>query len=184
MTAEKEKGAFSVYSGFDPTADSLHLGSLMPLLSLRRFRDAGIKPIALVGGATGMIGDPSGKAAERTLLTGDALARNVAGLTAQIERLLEGKAGVDFLIVDNSEWFKTIGFIDFLRDVGKHFTVNAMVAKESVRARLEDREHGISYTEFSYMLIQAYDFLWLYDHDGCRLQIGGSDQWGNITAGN
>src|SRR4029079_11521456 len=130
-----------------------------------------------------MIGDPSGKAAERTLLTGDALAHNVAGLTAQIERLLEGKAGVDFDIVDNCASFKNIVFIDFLRDVGKHFTVNAMVAKESVRTRLEDREHGISYTEFSYMLLQAFDFLHLFQHHDCKMQIGGSDQWGNITAG-
>jgi tyrosyl-tRNA synthetase len=183
MAAELEKGPLSVYAGFDPTADSLHLGSLMPLLSLRRFRDAGIKPIALVGGATGMIGDPSGKAAERTLLGPDALAKNVAGLTEQIERLFEGKAGVDFTLVDNADWFRGIGFIDFLRDVGKHFTVNAMVAKESVRARLEDRDHGISYTEFSYMLLQAYDFLHLFRQHDCSMQIGGSDQWGNITAG-
>jgi tyrosyl-tRNA synthetase len=183
MAAEMANGSLTVYCGFDPTADSLHLGSLMPLLSLRRFRDGGIRPIALVGGATGMIGDPSGKSAERTLLGDEALAQNVAGLTTQIERLLEGKAGVDFLLLDNSQWFRNIGFIDFLRDVGKHFTVNAMVAKESVRARLEDREHGISYTEFSYMLLQAYDFLHLFQHHDCRMQIGGSDQWGNITAG-
>jgi tyrosyl-tRNA synthetase len=183
MGAERAKGELLVYCGFDPTADSLHLGSLMPLLSLRRFLKAGLKPIALVGGATGMIGDPSGKSAERSLLGTDALAQNVAGLTKQIEHLLEGKAGVDFHMVDNSEWFRTIGFIDFLRDVGKHFTVNVMIAKESVRARLEDREHGISYTEFSYMLLQAYDFLHLFQTYGCKLQIGGSDQWGNITAG-
>jgi len=183
MAAEMAKGPLAVYAGFDPTADSLHLGSLMPLLSLRRFRDAGIKPIALVGGATGMIGDPSGKAAERLLLTPDVLEKNVSGLTVQIEKLLEGKAGVDFTLVDNADWFRGIGFIEFLRDVGKHFTVNAMVAKESVRARLEDREHGISYTEFSYMLLQAFDFLHLFQHHGCKMQIGGSDQWGNITAG-
>jgi tyrosyl-tRNA synthetase len=183
MAAEIAKGPLLVYCGFDPTADSLHLGSLMPLLSLRRFLNAGLKPIALVGGATGMIGDPSGKTAERNLLDAQALERNVAGLTRQIEKLLEGKAGVDFLMVDNSSWFKSIGFIDFLRDVGKHFTVNVMMAKESVRARLEDREHGISYTEFSYMLLQAYDFLHLFQTQGCKMQIGGSDQWGNITAG-
>jgi tyrosyl-tRNA synthetase len=183
MAAEMAKAPLAVYAGFDPTADSLHLGSLMPLLSLRRFRDAGIKPIALVGGATGMIGDPSGKSAERLLLTPEILKKNVAGLTVQIEKLLEGKAGVDVTLVDNADWFRGIGFIDFLRDVGKHFTVNAMVAKESVRARLEDREHGISYTEFSYMLLQALDFLHLFQHHGCKMQIGGSDQWGNITAG-
>jgi tyrosyl-tRNA synthetase len=173
----------TVYCGFDPTADSLHLGSLLPALALRRFRDAGCLPIALVGGATGMIGDPSGKSAERSLLDDDALARNVAGLTKQMQQLVGGEVGRDFLLEDNATWFRGMGFIQFLRDVGKRFTVNMMVAKESVRARLEDRDQGISYTEFSYMLLQAYDFAELRRRHGCLLQIGGSDQWGNITAG-
>lgn len=174
---------FHAYCGFDPTSDSLHIGSLMPVLGLRRLKRAGVTPIALVGGATGMIGDPSGKSAERTLLSPDVLAHNVAGLTSQLENLLEGDAGKDFVLVNNADWFQSIRFVDFLRDVGKHFSVNMMIAKESVRSRLEDREHGISYTEFSYMLLQAYDYLRLFEKYGCRLQVGGSDQWGNITAG-
>jgi tyrosyl-tRNA synthetase len=172
-----------VYCGFDPTADSLHIGGLMPVLGLRRLKQAGLTPIALVGGATGMIGDPSGKSAERTLLDGEALARNTAGLTSQLESLLEGRAGVDFFVLNNADWLAPLSFVEFLRDVGKHFSVNVMMAKESVRARLEDRDHGISYTEFSYMLLQAYDFLHLFEEKDCRLQVGGSDQWGNITAG-
>lgn len=177
------KDTFHCYCGFDPTADSLHVGSLMPVLGLRRLKRAGITPIVLVGGATGMIGDPSGKSAERNLLDADALARNVAGMRRQLENLLEGEAGKDFIMVNNADWFNEIRFVDFLRDVGKHFSVNMMVHKESVRARLEDREHGISYTEFSYMLLQAYDYLHLFRSHGCRLQVGGSDQWGNIAAG-
>lgn len=176
-------GKVPVYCGFDPTADSLHIGSLMPVLGLRRLKNAGLFPIALVGGATGMIGDPSGKTTERTLLDSDRLAANVAGLTKQLESLLDGKVGEDFLLVNNADWFGPIRMVDFLRDIGKHFSVNMMVAKESVRARLEDRDHGISYTEFSYMLLQAYDFLHLFQTHDCRLQVGGSDQWGNITAG-
>jgi tyrosyl-tRNA synthetase len=172
-----------LYIGFDPTASSLHLGSLLPVIGLRRFKEAGFQPIALVGGATGMIGDPSGKSQERSLLGPAQLAENVAGIGAQLERLLDGKAGEDFLLLDNAGWFRPITFIEFLRDVGKHFSVNVMMAKESVRARLEDRDHGISYTEFSYMLLQAYDFLHLFETQGCQLQAGGSDQWGNITAG-
>ena len=172
-----------VYCGFDPTASSLHIGSLLPILTLRRLKAAGARPIALVGGATGMIGDPSGKSEERRLLDPDELERNVEGIRRQLERMIGGEAGVDFELVDNAEWFADVRYVDFLRDVGKFFSVNMMVAKESIRARLEDREHGISYTEFSYMLLQAYDFLHLFDAYGCRLQIGGSDQWGNITAG-
>ncbi|MGL5095559.1 MAG: tyrosine--tRNA ligase, partial [Planctomycetia bacterium] len=172
-----------VYCGFDPTADSLHVGHLLPVLGLRRFKAAGFLPIAVVGGATGMFGDPSGKAAERTLLDRDALAANVAGLSVQLERLFEGTVGRDFLLVNNADWFRDVTFVDFLRDVGKHFSVNAMMAKDSVRSRLEDREQGISYTEFSYMLLQSYDYLHLYETYGCLLQIGGSDQWGNITGG-
>ncbi len=172
--------SLTLYCGFDPTSDSLHVGSLLPLLTLRRFQLAGHRPIALVGGATGMIGDPSGKSQERQLLTDEILSRNVAGITAVVSRFLDLKTAK---VANNADWFRGISYIHFLRDVGKHFTVNHMVAKESVRARLEDREHGISYTEFSYMLLQAYDFLVLNDREGCSLQIGGSDQWGNITAG-
>jgi tyrosyl-tRNA synthetase len=173
---------FTLYSGFDPTADSLHVGSLLPLLTLVRAQRAGHRPIALVGGATGMIGDPSGKSEERKLLGAEDVERNVAGLKRQMARFLEfTDEGSGARLVNNADWFRGVGFLDFLRDVGKHFSVNMMLAKESVRARLEAA--GISYTEFSYMLIQAYDFLWLHDHFDCRLQIGGSDQWGNITLG-
>lgn len=168
----------TLYAGFDPTADTLHVGSLLPLLTLRRFQRAGHKVIALVGGATGMIGDPSGKSQERSLLDSSTLEKNVAGIGSLMKRLLpEGT------LANNFDWFREMDYIRFLRDVGKHFTVNHMLAKESVRARLEDREHGISYTEFSYMLLQAYDFYVLHTQQGCDLQIGGSDQWGNITAG-
>jgi tyrosyl-tRNA synthetase len=169
---------FTLYIGFDPTADSLHVGSLLPLLTLIRAQRAGHKPIALVGGATGMVGDPSGKAEERKLLSIEELRHNVGALGAQIARL-----ATDVQMVDNYDWFNGYGYLEFLRDIGKHFSVNMMLGKESVRARLEDREHGISYTEFSYMLVQAYDFLSLYDRHKCTLQVGGSDQWGNITAG-
>ena len=177
---------FTVYCGFDPTADSLHVGSLIPILSLMRVQRAGHRPIALVGGATGMVGDPSGKSEERKLLDPETLEKNLAGIRGQLGRFLDfGKGAGEgrALLVNNFDWFSGLGFLDFLRDVGKHFSVNAMLAKDSVRARLEDRDQGISYTEFSYMLIQAYDFLVLSDRYGCQLQVGGSDQWGNITAG-
>ncbi len=170
----------TLYCGFDPTSDSLHVGSLLPLLTLKRFQDAGHRPIALVGGATGMIGDPSGKSQERQLLNENVLDKNVRGITAVVSRFLDLKRAK---VLNNNDWFKGQGFISFLRDVGKHFTVNYMLSKDSVQTRLNDREHGISYTEFSYMLLQAYDFLHLSDHEQCTLQIGGSDQWGNITAG-
>jgi tyrosyl-tRNA synthetase len=170
---------FTLYCGFDPTADSLHVGSLVPLMALARAQRAGHTPIAVVGGATGMIGDPSGKSEERKLLSVEDLQKNVAGVRRVIERFL----GPGAILVNNYDWFSKLSALDYLRDVGKLFSVNMMMAKESVRARLEDREHGISYTEFSYMLIQAYDFLELYKSHGCKLQIGGSDQWGNITAG-
>jgi tyrosyl-tRNA synthetase len=178
MAAER----FTLYSGFDPTASSLHVGNLIPTFGLMRAQRAGHKIIVLVGGATGMIGDPSGKADERKLLSVEDLQRNLEGIRAQFSRLVEldGEHG---LMANNGDWFAKFSYLEFLRDVGKHFTVNMMLGKESVRARLEDRESGISYTEFSYMLIQAYDFLWLHDHHGCKLQIGGSEQWGNITAG-
>jgi tyrosyl-tRNA synthetase len=165
------------------TSDTLHIGSLFPLMTLRRFQMAGHRIIAVVGGATGMIGDPSGKSAERSLLNEEQLAKNVEGLKKTMSRFLDFSDPKKGILVDNASWFKPISFIDFLRDVGKHFTINHMMAKESVRARLEDREHGISYTEFSYMLLQAYDFYHLYKHEGCTLQFGGSEQWGNITAG-
>lgn len=173
----------SLYIGFDPTATSLHVGSMLPLTALVRAQRAGLKPIALVGGATGMVGDPSGKSEERKLLDGETLERNLAGLRSQLEKYLDFSGPHAATLVNNYDWFRDLGYLEFLRSVGKLFSVNAMIAKESVRARLEDREQGISYTEFSYMLIQAYDFLWLYEKHGCRMQVGGSDQWGNITAG-
>ncbi|MBU6376125.1 MAG: tyrosine--tRNA ligase [Bdellovibrionales bacterium] len=173
----------TLYCGFDPTSDSLHVGSLLPLLTLRRFQKAGHRVIAVVGGATGMIGDPSGKSQERSLLDRPTLDRNLKGITSTISKFLDLSGPHAARVVDNASWFAGLSYIDFLRDVGKHFTVNHMLAKESVRARLEDREHGISYTEFSYMLLQSYDFYHLYKTQGCELQIGGSDQWGNITAG-
>ena len=172
-----------LYAGFDPTSDSLHLGSLLPLLTLRRFQNAGHTPIAVVGGATGMIGDPSGKTQERQLLSPEILERNLVGISKSISKFLDSSGKNPVRIVNNYDWFKGMDYLAFLRDVGKHFTVNHMMAKDSVRSRLEDREHGISYTEFSYMLLQAYDFQVLNQKHGCALQIGGSDQWGNITAG-
>ncbi len=189
QTTSPELGAtldahpLTLYCGFDPTSDSLHVGSLLPLLTLKRFQDAGHRVVAVVGGATGMIGDPSGKSQERNLLDETAIARNLAGIRKVIERFLKLDGANPAIVVNNGDWFRDMSYIRFLRDVGKHFTVNHMLAKESVRARLEDREHGISYTEFSYMLLQAYDFYHLHQAEGCRLQVGGSDQWGNITAG-
>lgn len=183
LGAALAKSQMTLYCGFDPTADSLHVGSLLPLLTLRRFQDAGHRVIAVVGGATGMIGDPSGKSAERKFLSADDLAKNVIGIRGVIGRFLKLDGSNPALVVNNADWFSGMSYLQFLRDVGKHFTVNHMMAKESVRARLEDREHGISYTEFSYMLLQAYDYVVLNDKEGCNLQIGGSDQWGNITAG-
>ena len=174
----------TLYAGFDPTADSLHVGNLVPLLGLRRFQLLGQHPIALAGGATGSIGDPSGKAQERQLLTPEVLEHNIARIKEQLRRLLdfESKSNPARLL-DNAAWTRSMSYLDFLRDIGKHFSVNQMVAKESVRARMEDREAGISYTEFSYMLLQAFDFYVLCRDYDCELQIGGSDQWGNITAG-
>ncbi len=174
----------TVYAGFDPTADSLHVGHLMALTMLRRFQQAGHRPIALVGGATGMIGDPSGKSEERNLLSVEVLKANLAGMETQLHRFLDFDCGENSaLLVDNHQWMDKIGYLEFLRNVGKHFPVSMMLAKDSVRSRLEQTEAGISYTEFSYMLLQAYDFVYLNEHFGCELQLGGSDQWGNITAG-
>lgn len=185
----------TLYCGFDPSADSLHVGNLLPMMGLAFFRRHGHRPLALVGGATGLIGDPSGKDEERSLMDEQVLAQNLEGISAQLDAVLgravrmhpEGVRGeVDeesIPLRNNAEWLADWSFLDFLRDIGKHFRVNAMINKDSVRARLEEREQGISYTEFSYMLIQGYDFLHLYHAEQCRLQIGGSDQWGNITAG-
>jgi tyrosyl-tRNA synthetase len=174
----------TLYCGFDPTADSLHVGNLVPLLALRRFQLLGHHPIAVAGGATGSIGDPSGKTAERQLLTREVLDANIASVKEQLRRLLDFDTKTNpARLLDNASWTAPVSFLDFLRDVGKHFSVNVMVAKESVRARMEDRESGISYTEFSYMLLQAFDFYHLRNEYNCELQIGGSDQWGNITAG-
>ncbi|HLZ54506.1 MAG TPA: tyrosine--tRNA ligase [Verrucomicrobiae bacterium] len=182
--AKKVSTPVTLYCGFDPTADSLHVGNLVPLLALRRFQLLGHHPIAVAGGATGSIGDPSGKTQERQLLTKEVLERNIASVKEQLKRLLDFETKTNpARLVDNASWTENVSFLNFLRDIGKHFSVNQMVAKESVRARMEDREVGISYTEFSYMLLQAFDFLVLYEKHGCELQIGGSDQWGNITAG-
>ncbi len=175
-------GQRMLYCGFDPTSDSLHVGSLLPALMLRRFQRAGHRPIALVGGATGMIGDPSGKSEERNLLSLDQLQKNVAGIERQLHGLLDFQGPRGALLLNNHDWMRDFSFLDFLRDVGKHFPVNVMLSKDSVKDRLE-REGGISYTEFSYMLLQAYDFAYLNQKHSCELQIGGSDQWGNITAG-
>ncbi len=187
------KHSQTLYCGFDPTADSLHAGSLLLLVGLANFRRHGHKPIALIGGATGLIGDPTGKSDERILLTDDILTKNANALGIQIQTILDRAMGMHpdtvegkvekIPIVNNADWMKPWSFIDFLRDVGKHFRVNSMMQKDSVKSRLSEREQGISYTEFSYMLIQAYDFFHLFNEKSCSLQIGGSDQWGNITAG-
>ncbi|MHB8440089.1 MAG: tyrosine--tRNA ligase [Acidimicrobiales bacterium] len=171
------------YIGFDPTADSLHVGHLLQLCLLRRLQLAGHRPIAVAGGATGMIGDPGGKSEERNLLDDEQLAANLAGIRAQIERFVDFGGEQGGLLVDNGEWLREISVVAFLRDVGKHVTVNDMVKKDSVRDRLERPDQGISFTEFSYMLLQAFDFLHLFDRYDCRLQMGGSDQFGNITTG-
>ena len=174
----------TVYVGFDPTADSLHLGNLIPIMALRRMQLAGHKPIALVGGSTGMVGDPGGRSEERNLLDTETLAHNVEGISAVLRRFLDFDSGAvnTAEMVNNYDWTGPVGVIDFLRDVGKHVTVNQMMAKDSVKSRLES-ENGISFTEFSYMLLQAFDFWWLYENKNCIMQMGGSDQWGNITAG-
>src|SRR4029078_5573358 len=176
-------GQVTGYIGFDPTAASLHGGSLLPMRALGPLQRAGHAPIAVVGGGTGLIGDPSGKTAERQLLTSEQVERNVEGIRAQLARVLDFESTTaPARLVNNGEWLSKLSAIDFMRDVGKHFTVNAMLAKESVKRRIESEE-GITYTEFSYSLLQAYDFLVLFDRFGCTLQMGGSDQWGNIVAG-
>lgn len=172
----------TVYIGFDPTASSLHVGSMMQLMLLRRFQRAGHRPIALVGGATGMIGDPSGKSEERNLLSADQLRENVEGMAGQMRQYLDFDGSHAAILLNNFQWMEGYSYLEFLRDVGKSFPVGVMMGKESVRSRLSS-EAGLSYTEFSYMLLQAYDFVHLAKEHGCRLQAGGSDQWGNITAG-
>ena len=180
------KERVTAYIGFDPTASSLHVGSLLPVMALARLQRFGHEPLAIVGGGTGMIGDPSGKSQERTLLSRDEIDENLAGIRRQLERFLDFEpregAVTAARIVNNADWLATVDLLSFLRDAGKHFTVNYMLQKESVNRRLESEE-GISFTEFSYLLLQAYDFLQLFDRYGCTLQMGGSDQWGNITAG-
>jgi len=177
------KPHITAYIGFDPTAASLHVGSLLPIMGLVRLQRHGHTPIALAGGGTGMIGDPSGRTSERQLLTQEKLAENLAGIRGQLAHFLDFESKTNpALLLNNADWLTTISMVDFLRDTGKHFTVNYMLAKESVKQRYE-RGDGISFTEFSYMLLQAYDFLMLHDRQNCILQMGGSDQWGNIVAG-
>src|SRR6266404_1464883 len=181
LAAHFAKGPVTAYCGFDPTAPSLQLGNLMPLMLLANLQRGGHRPIVLMGGGTGLIGDPSGKAGERPLLSKEQIRENLQHQRDQMARFLEFGAGpTAALLLDNAKWLSSQGLIDFLRDVGKHFTVNVMLQKESVKARLEA---GLSFTEFSYMLLQAYDFLHLFRERQCTLQVGGSDQWGNITAG-
>jgi len=175
------KEAISGYIGFDPTADSLHIGNLVQIMTLVHFQRCGHKPFALVGGATGMVGDPSGKSAERNLLSEEVLRHNEACVRKQLEKFLDFNAGTNSaVVVNNYDWFKNFNFLEFIRDVGKHITVNYMMAKDSVQKRLET---GLSFTEFTYQLVQGYDFYWLYENKGCKLQMGGSDQWGNIVTG-
>ena len=176
----------SGYIGFDPTADSLHIGSLVQILILMHFQNSGHKPIVLIGGATGMIGDPSGKSTERNLLSKSELENNIKGIKSQLSKFLDFDSNEknSALICDNNDWFSDINLIDFIRDTGKHLTVNYMVAKDSVKKRLKkDSKEGMSFTEFTYQIIQAYDFYHLFKNQNCVLQMGGSDQWGNITSG-
>lgn len=176
----------SAYIGFDPTSDSLHVGSFAQIMLLKRFQMAGHKPVALIGGATGMIGDPSGKSQERNLLNEESLNKNLEGIKAQLSKFLEFNSGEPnaALLVNNYDWMKNFSFLEFIRDVGKHITVNYMMSKDSVKKRLgTESKVGMSFTEFTYQLVQGYDFLWLFENLNCKLQMGGSDQWGNITTG-
>jgi tyrosyl-tRNA synthetase len=172
------------YIGFDPTSDSLHIGSLVPILLLVHLKKAGHKPVALVGGATGMVGDPSGKSEERNMLSEEVLQKNIIGIKKQLEKFLDFESSEPngARLVNNYDWFKSFTFLDFIRDIGKHITVNYMMSKDSVKKRLEG-DNGMSFTEFTYQLVQGYDFYWLYNNMGCKLQMGGSDQWGNIVTG-
>jgi len=180
LQARLAEGPVTAYIGFDPTADSLHVGSLLPVMGLAWLQRFGGRPIALVGGGTGMVGDPSGKRDERPILSVEVIDRNSAALKAQLAHFLEFEGPAAARVMNNADWLRGLGLMEFLRDTGKHFTVNYMLQKESVQSRMET---GISFTEFSYMLVQAYDFWHLYREAGCELQMGGSDQWGNITAG-
>ena len=173
------------YAGFDPTADSLTVGNYVPMKLLAHWQRAGHRPVVLMGGGTGLIGDPSGKSAERQLMTPELVAHNVSRQRAIFERVLDfsQQSTCAATVVDNGDWLRTLGYLDVLRDVGKHFSVNQMIMRDSVKSRLEEREQGISYTEFSYMILQAYDFLHLFRTMGCTVQLGGADQWGNIVSG-
>jgi tyrosyl-tRNA synthetase len=183
LTKRSTSSQMSAYAGFDPTADSLHVGHLLGQISLRRFQMLGHRPVVLAGGATGMVGDPSGRSEERNLLDSDTLAHNVSCIKGQLERILDFDSGANkAVLVDNATWTKDVPVLDFLRDVGKYITVNQMMAKDSVKSRISDG-NGLSFTEFSYMLLQANDFRHLCEHLDCEMQMGGSDQWGNITAG-
>ena len=173
----------TIYIGFDPTADSLHLGSLIPIMGLAHVQRHGHRPLVLVGGGTGLIGDPSGKSSERTLLTNELVERNSAAIRAQLGRFFDVSSDERALMVNNADWLLELKLVDFLRHIGKHFSVNEMIRRDSVRLRLEERDQGISFTEFSYMLLQAYDFLHLCEHFHCTIQMGGADQWGNILSG-
>ncbi|MFT7688574.1 MAG: tyrosyl-tRNA synthetase, partial [Candidatus Azotimanducaceae bacterium] len=183
LEAHLAEGSRTVYCGFDPTADSLHIGNLVPLLALRRFQLAGHRPILLVGGATGMIGDPGGRTTERDLKSAEDVKKFVGKIREQASRFLDFDGDNAAIVVDNAVWTEKLNIIDYLRDIGKHFSVNAMVQKETVKRRLLEDGNGISYTEFSYMILQSYDYVVLNKEHGCTIQMGGSDQWGNITAG-
>jgi tyrosyl-tRNA synthetase len=183
LRAYLREGGAPVYCGFDPTAASLHLGNLVPIVALAHAQRHGLIPVVVMGGGTGMIGDPSGKDAERSLMTTEEIEANVAAQQAQLRRFFAGSGANAAIFRNNAQWIEPLTCVELLRDVGKHFSVNAMIAKESVKRRLDSREQGISYTEFSYMVLQAFDFLKLYEAHKCRIQLGGSDQWGNITAG-
>jgi len=181
LTAHRK---ITLYNGFDPTADSLHIGNLVPLMQLARWQRFGHTPIALAGGGTGMVGDPSGRSTERNLMTLEAIDANVEQIKVQLASILDFEVKSNpARVINNADWLRRLMLTDFLRDTGKHFTVNYMLAKDSVKSRMEREDSGISYTEFTYMLLQAYDFLHLFEHENCQLQAGGSDQWGNITAG-
>ena len=177
------KESIRLYCGFDPTADSLHIGSLLPIMGLAHFQRGGHRPIALVGGGTGLIGDPSGKAQERSMLTKELVQENAEGIHRQLAHFMRFEGENAAVMINNADWLCELPLVDFLRDIGKHFSVNAMLARDSVKNRLNDRDQGISFTEFSYSLLQAYDFLHLNDSHDCRIQVGGSDQWGNIVSG-
>jgi tyrosyl-tRNA synthetase len=184
LTKRLAEGPVTLYCGFDPTADSLHVGNLVPLFALRRFQLHGHHPIALAGGSTGMVGDPSGKSDERNLQTPEQLERNLAGIKPQLARFLDFSAAKNpARLVNNYDWTGSVSVLEFLRDIGKFITVNSMIAKDSVRSRMEDRDSGISYTEFSYMLLQGFDFYHLRKTFNCEIQVGATDQWGNITVG-